>query len=201
MATAVKLGPAAVGRPLTLEEFEAGDYAEGYRYELIDGRLYVSPQPNVPEGFLERWLDRKVSRYWDEHPDIINYVHPKARVFVPGRPGVTNPEPDLAAYKDFPLDVDLRDIRWQDVSPILVAEVLSADDPGKDLERNVELYLEVPSIKEYWILDGRNDPNHPTLIVYRRRGKRWQQEIRRESGETYTTRLLPGFELVIDPRS
>jgi Uma2 family endonuclease len=68
------------------------------------------------------------------------------------------------------------------------------------LIRNVNLYLQVPSIQEYWILDGQDDPDKPSLLVYRRRGKQWQKP--REIGyqETYTTPLLPGFKLVVDPR-
>jgi Uma2 family endonuclease len=200
MATVTKIGPADHGRPMTLEEFLAGSYDEGYKYELIDGKLYVSPEPDLPQGLVERWLFRKLDRYSDEHPEVLNWVYSKTRVFVPGRRRVTCPEPDLAAYHDFPLDADYRDIRWQDVSPVLVVEVLSEGDPGKDLVRNVELYLQVPSIREYWILDSRDDPNHPSLLVYRRRGQRWQRPLNVAPGETYTTRLLPGFELILDPR-
>jgi hypothetical protein len=67
------------------------------------------------------------------------------------------------------------------------------------LIRNVRLYLRVPSIQEYWVLDGRPDPERPTLIVYRRRGQDWQAPIEIGYGETYTTRLLPGFKLLLDP--
>jgi Uma2 family endonuclease len=200
MATVLKIGPGDHGRPMTLEEFTAGDYEEGYQYELIDGKLYVSPRPNLPQGFIETWIFRALDRYSDAHPDVLNYVHPNARVFVPGRPGVTNPEPDVAAYHDFPLDLPFREIRWQDASPVLVVEVLSLDDPDKDLVRNVALYLEVPSIREYWILDTRQNPARPTMQVYRRRGRRWQRAIEVAPGERYTTRLLPGFELILTPR-
>src|SRR5262245_44150110 len=149
MATAVKIGPADHGRPMAFAEYMAGDYQEGYQYELIDGKLYVSPLPNLPQGRVEKWVYRKLDRYADEHPEILNYVHPKARVFVPDRPGVTTTEPDLAAYHDFPLEQPLEEVDWQDVSPVLVVEVLSLDDPEKDLGRNVELYLQVQTIREY----------------------------------------------------
>jgi len=86
------------------------------------------------------------------------------------------------------------------VNPILVVEVLSKKRPEKDLVRNVELYLEVSSIKEYWILDPRIDPDRPSLLVYRRRGKSWQKPIEVPFGGTYQTpRVLPGFSLVVDP--
>jgi Uma2 family endonuclease len=40
---------------------------------------------------------------------------------------------------------------------VLVGEVVWEDDPDKDLVRNVELYLQVPSIREYWVLDPLPD--------------------------------------------
>jgi hypothetical protein len=58
----------------------------------------------------------------------------------------------------------------------------------------------VPSIKEYWVLDARDDPEHPRLIVHRRHGRRWRI-LRFDGGERYTTRLLPDFELILDSRS
>jgi Uma2 family endonuclease len=98
------------------------------------------------------------------------------------------------------LDLDLREVRWQDVSPLLVGEILSLDDPDKDLVRNVQLYLQVPSIEEYWLLDTRGDPNRPTMRVYRRHGAKWRSPIELSYGDTYTTKLLPGFQLLLDPR-
>src|SRR5262249_38277617 len=152
-------------------------WEEGYQYELIDGKLYVCPLPNPPQGLVEKWINTKVDRYAEHHREIINFVYNKARVFVPDRPGVTNPEPDLAAYRDFPLHLPWEEIRWEEVSPLLVAEVLSPDDPDKDLVRNVDLYLQVPTIREYWILDSRESVSRMTMLVYRRRGQRWQRRF------------------------
>ena len=150
-----KLGPTDHGRPMTLEEFMAARSVEGYHYELIDGKLYVSPLPNLPENRVEDWVFDQLKLYVRDQSDVINFVTNKARVFVPRRRRLTNPEPDVAAYRNFPLHLPFRSVRWQDVSPILVVEVLSLDDPDKDLVRNVELYLQVPSIKEYWLFDTR----------------------------------------------
>ena len=96
MATAWKLGPADHGRPMNGVESPAGDFEPGYKYEVIDGRLYVSPQPDAPEHILERWLRRKVERYADDHPAVINFVAVKGRVFLPRSARLTVPEPDLA---------------------------------------------------------------------------------------------------------
>ena len=83
--------------------------------------------------------------------------------------------------------------------PILAAEILSEDNADKDLVRNVRLLLLVPSVREYWIFDPREDPDRPSLMVYRRRGASWQRPITLAAGETYTTKLLPGFSLLLDP--
>lgn len=199
METALKLGPASHGRPVSLDDFEHSETEDGYQYELIDGRLYVSPVPNLPENRVAEWLSFQLKLYARDYTAIINYVSGAGRMFVPGRKGITTPQPDVTAYHDFPLDRDYRDVRWQDVSPLVVAEVLSLDDPDKDLVRNVELYLQVPTIKEYWLFDNRDTAEHPFLRVHRRHGKRWRLFDYR-IGDTYTTRLLPGFALVLDPR-
>jgi Uma2 family endonuclease len=200
MATLLYLTPGDQGRPLAPEEFEKAGGQEGYRYELIDGKLEVSPLPDLPHDCIKDWLADKLRDYRRQHPEVINRIASPARVFVPDRPGVTTPEPDVAAYRNFPCDRPVAKMRWQDVSPLLVAEVLSEDTADKDLVRNLELYLQVPSIREYWILDPRASADHPTLTVHRRRGRRWQRPINVPAGGTYTTRLLPGFALVLDPR-
>jgi Uma2 family endonuclease len=200
MATVqLTLGPADHGRPLTLDDFDDAEFEPGHKYEIIDGRLDVSPFPNPPENVLENWLFRKLLLYSEQHPQIINYVTTKPRVFVHSRKKATVPEPDIAAYHEFPLGQPLEGLRWQTLGPILVAEVLVEGDPRKDLQRNVALYFEVPSIREYWVLDGQDNPNEPTLIQHRRHGKRWVVRPF-PYGSTFTPKLLPGFSLLIDPR-
>jgi Uma2 family endonuclease len=198
--TRVKLTPKDHGREIDPDEFDDAEGREGYHYELIDGRVYVSPVPNAPQHDLEMWLYGKFFFYSQEHPEVINHVANKSRIYIKGGPKATRPEPDLSLYQDYPLHLPRRARRWQDVNPILVVEVLSKKRPEKDLVRNVELYLEVSSIKEYWILDPRIDPDRPSLLVYRRRGKSWQKPIEVPFGGTYQTpRVLPGFSLVVDP--
>jgi Uma2 family endonuclease len=202
MSTVVKqLGPEDHGQPMSYEEFLSGDYRKGYHYELIDGRLYVYPEPNLPENRVEMWLLFTLHHYALENPRTINYVTNKARVFVPNRQDTTAPEPDIVAYHNFPAHLSRNDVNWQEIGPILVIEVLTSEDPHKDTVRNVALYRQVPSIKEYWIFDARADADHPTVHVRRKYRGRWQTPIEVQPGETYTTGLLPGFELLVDPPS
>ncbi len=197
MATVTQLGPGDHGRTLTLESFTESDYELGYQYELIEGRLYVTPLPAQPHDWIEKFILKKLMQYSEQRPDGINYATDKARVFVPGMTWTTAPEPDVVAYRDFPTDRQ-PNVAWDEVSPILVVEIISESDPDKDLVRNVELYLQVPSIQEYWILDNRQEAARPTMRVFRRSGDGWDtQDI--AFGETYTTPLLPEFSLLVDP--
>jgi Uma2 family endonuclease len=195
----LKLGPADHGRQLSLDEFDEAEFEPGAKYEIIDGRLYVSAEPNPAENFLETWLFIKLITYSGLRQDIINYVSVKSRLFVHSRSKSTVPEPDLAAYQNYPREKPLKELHWRDLGPILVAEFLVEGDPHKDLVRNSELYLEVPPIREYWILDGRQNPDEPTLIQHRRHGTRWVVRSF-PYGSTFETKLLPGFSLAIDPR-
>jgi Uma2 family endonuclease len=200
MATVqLKLGPVDHGRALSLDDFDDAEFAPGHKYEIIDGRLYVSTAPNPAENILEHWLFIKLLAYSTAHTDVLNYVTLRSRVFVHSRKQATAPEPDIAGFQDFPLGQPIRGLRWQDMSPILVAEVLVEGDPQNDLRRNAELYLEVSTIREYWVLDGRDNPDEPTLIQHRRHGKRWVVRSF-PYGSMFTTKLLPDFSLLINPR-
>jgi len=195
--TTLLLKPTDHGRPITDEELLSADYVGGYKYEIIDGRVYVSAEPDPDENDLEDWLVEKLRDYARACPGVINKVTNKGRVFVHSRKRSTIPEPDVAAFSDYPLDRRLKGLKWSEVSPVLVCEVLMGK-AEKDLVRNVKLYLAVPSIQEYWVLDGRDDAEKPTLIQHRRSGKRWVVKTL-EFGSTLTTKLLPGFSLIIDP--
>jgi Uma2 family endonuclease len=197
--TKLRFGPTDHGRPVTADELDDAEYADGFKYEIIDGRFYVVPVASFYEQSLERWLRRELERFSEANPDVIGWVAVKSRVFVPGRPDLTVPEPDIAVYRDDLDQLADGELNWADFHALVVVEVLVESDPDKDLVRNVDLYLQVPSIAEYWILDGRESTAEPVLIARRRYRNRWAlTEV--TYGETYTTRTLPGFELLIDPR-
>jgi Uma2 family endonuclease len=159
--------------------------------------LYVSPWPTLSHDLLEKWVWRKLEAYAATRPDLINFISTGCRFLVPDRPGDTAPSPDLAVYQNLPLYLPDDQLDWRYFSPFLVAEVMSADSVEKDDVRNVELFWQTPSIQEYWLFDARISWKKPSLKVYRRLVRAWQI-IEVEPGGTYTTRLLPGFELVLD---
>lgn len=200
MATMLRIGPHDHGREMTYEEFLAGDYEEGYRYELIRGELYVSPQPNPPHDVMTEHVDELLTLYKVKHRKIIKRLSTHARVFVPGERKTTCPEPDFALYNDYA--GNLRQKRWEPFSPFIVIEIVSKDDPDKDYVRNVDLYQRVPTILEYWVFDNLDADDGPTLRVYRRdSGDRAWTHADYGPTATYATPLLPGFTLPVSPES
>ena len=198
MRERIYLTAADHGRELTWDEFHTSAAALGSRYELIEGTVYVTPFPSMSHSSYCDWLRHLLDAYADERPDIFARVMSSPLVFVPDPNVTTFTRTDVACYANFARRFD-PDADWRDYSPILVVEVLSSDDPDKDLIRNRRLYLQTPCIREYWILDPRGGEEELTLLVYRRRGRRWAPCLTVAAGETYTTPLLPGFSLLLDP--
>ena len=201
MQTRLYLTPADHGRSLSWDEFASADAEEGYRYEMIEGRVEVSPVPNVPHDVVLSRLLSALFLYSADRADVLLHISSRGCVFLPDPPnGITAPEPDIAGYTEFfPEGTPVADQDWRNISPSLVVEILSPDTEDKDLERNRRLYLQVPSIREYWIVDPRASIGEPMMIVFRRRGLRWAARRNVLAGETYTTPMLPGFALVLNP--
>jgi len=92
--------------------------------------------PKIPLGGLAERKALKLT--WPIIQKVINYVTNKASRFFRARPARrTNhsPNPNLAAYCDFShATCRKEDLRWQDVSPLIVGEILSGD-LNKDLVR------------------------------------------------------------------
>jgi len=198
MKTRLHLTPALDGLPIDLDDFLSASGEDGHRYEIIEGRLDVSPLADMPHEDLIEWLVECLRAYYRMRPAILRRVKAPARVFLPeGDDGPTAPEPDVACYRTYPTGPLIRR-DWRRVSPIIVVEVLSADTAEKDLVRNRRLYLRVPSIEEYWMLDPRESPDRPTMTLLRRAGRRWAT-THVPAGGTVTSPALPGFSLVLDP--
>ena len=193
------IGPDDAGRRVTWEEYQTAECEEGYRYELIDGRLVVAAMPNPKHTVVSNWVYTALLEYSRAHPHVINLVSSHCDVFIPSE-DVSAPQPDMAAYHDFPLGrLDEDDLNWSEFTPVIVVEIVSPDSGDKDFYRNVSLYELKPGIREYWIVDPRDGVNKRTMRIYRRRGAKWQKPVEIPFGGEYTTKLLAGFCLRLDP--
>src|SRR2546425_7316432 len=61
-------GPESNGILMTPEEFDRADFEEGWRYELINGVLIVSPIPSLGEADPNDELGYWLRKFQEEHP-------------------------------------------------------------------------------------------------------------------------------------
>lgn len=182
-------GPRDAGIPLTLDEFEVADYVPGYRYELINAVLVVNPPPLEEERDANEELGHWLRNYQDTHANghVLNLTLPEHNL----RTKAQNRRADRCIWCGLHRLPRTRGaVNKRDV-PAIVVEFSSSRpaDQRRDYDEKRVEYRDL-GVKEYWIIDRFRR----TMAVYSWHGKRW---TKREYGETatYTTDLLPGFEL------
>src|SRR5258708_11488049 len=62
------IGPDSAGVRMAAAEFDRADFVEGWRYELINGVLVVSPIPLEAERDPNEELGRLLRNYQEDHP-------------------------------------------------------------------------------------------------------------------------------------
>ncbi|MBI3967162.1 MAG: Uma2 family endonuclease [Chloroflexi bacterium] len=162
---------------------------DGNRYEIIDGVLHVSTQPDWHHQYVGDQLIRALF-VWD----------PRQERGVPiSAPGLIL-APDQAVAPDL---VWINRDRFASVvgpegklhaAPDLVVEILSpgAANAQRDRELKLELYSRF-RVREYWIVDWRT----PTLEVYRRDQAALTLVATLSAEERLTSPLLPGFTVLV----
>ncbi len=188
MATApatlvLKLGPASAGVALTGEEFDAADFEEGWRYELINGVLVVSPPPLEQERDPNEQLGHWLRTYQESHPNgaVLDATLPE-HIIVTGENRRRVDRAIWCGLGRLPTESDI---------PAIAVEFVSEGRANirRDYELKRDEYLSA-GVREYWVIDRFRR----TMTVFARRGDKMQPRVI-PVGETYTTELLPGFDL------
>ena len=82
---------------LGVDEYLEADLPEGHRYELVDGVVEMAPAPNVPHDTLVSFFSEQFMLYRRAHPSEVAHVSHGARVPIPEKATVR--EPDLALFR------------------------------------------------------------------------------------------------------
>jgi Uma2 family endonuclease len=176
-------GPDSAGLRLTPREFDEAEFADDWRYELIDGVLVVTPPPleeeRGPNDALGHWLRTYQETHLEGHH--LDDTLPEQTV----RTARNRRRADRVIWAG----LGRRPRRGE--KPTIIAEFVSAGkrDRLRDLEEKRDEYIAL-SVSEYWIIDRFE--RH--MLVYGKQGKKTRKQTIGED-ETYTTPLLPGFEL------
>jgi len=157
----------------------------GYRYEIIDGELIVTPAPARPHAALAvrltLWLSQILSQ---QHPDWCLITQPFS-LEAETETTTYHCEPDLGVF-DQPLEAFVSD---EKLLPVIVIEIVSPGNPENDYVRKVTAYAAI-GIPEYWIVDSR----HRTITFLELTTKGSQ----RHYAKIDNSQLLPDNELVLD---
>ena len=150
------------------------------RIEFTDGRIEELPMPTSTHQAVLLFLYRLLHDFLRPRGGVAMVSGLRVRV----REGKFR-EPDVLMLRD------RSDPRYQDrywLGADLVAEVVSPDDPDRDLVENRADYAEA-GIPEYWIVDPRNE----TVTVLVLAGDAYVEHETVARGGTATSPLLDGF--------
>ncbi|WP_165227504.1 Uma2 family endonuclease [Aquisphaera insulae] len=173
------------GMLMTPEEFDRRtDFDDRYAYELIHGVLIVSPAPGESERDPNGELEYLFRNYKKNHPSGSVLTRTLSEQYIQ--------LPDGRRRADRVAWIGLGRVpKPREDVPAIVIEIVSnrRRDRARDYEEKRREYL-AAGVQEYWVIDRfrrvmtvfRKEPAEPAEVVV-------------EEKETYTTPLLPGFEL------
>ncbi len=117
---------------------------DGNRYEVLDGKLLVTPQASMPHQAIAMRLSAALLPYVAHHA-LGTVMGPGAVMF-----GDEELQPDVLVV---PLDFDRIPEKWTSAPhPIFVAEVLSRSTRRRDLRDKPVAYQGL-TIPDYWVID------------------------------------------------
>lgn len=183
VATRLDFGSAGVC--MTPEEFDAiEDYDDRYCYELIHGVVVVSPIPLEGEAGPNDALGYLLRKYQEDHPQGTSLDETIPERYV--RTGDSRRRADRVVWAG----LGRRPKPREDV-PAIVVEFVSRSkrDHRRDYIEKRSEYLAL-GVKEYWIFNRFTR----TFTVFQ--SAEPQERVLHET-DSYTTPLLPGFELPI----
>ncbi|MDI1464241.1 Uma2 family endonuclease [Catellatospora sp. KI3] len=137
-------------RPQPLRAWQFEDLLDtpddGYRYEIFDGSLIVTPPPPMPHANVVYRLRRQLERQATDELVICENVG------VLRRDGTSYFIPDLSVFSGGLLESSLPALPPTEAK--LVIEVVSPSNPGNDLVLKRYGYA-VAGVPQYWIVDVR----------------------------------------------
>src|SRR5262249_30341408 len=178
--------PESNGTLMPPAEFDRAEFMEGWRYELINGVLIVSPTPLEEERDPNDELAFWVRSYRDTHPQgwQLDATLPEHTV----KTGKNRRRADRVIWAG----LGRRPRRGE--RPTIVVEFVSAGkrDRQRDYEEKRDEYMAL-GVHEYWIFDRFER----TLTVFFRKDDKVKKRVLR-GHQKYKTDLLPGFELLLE---
>jgi Uma2 family endonuclease len=178
----LRLGPRAAGALLTAEEFDRARFDDGWRYELINEVLVVSPIPLRNERDPNEELGHWLRSYQESHSQGSSL-------------DATLAEETIETTKnrrraDRVIWAGLGRLPGPHEAPTIVIEFVSKGKVNRERDYVVKRaeYREI-GVKEYWIIDLFTKTM--TVHIFAER----DEDLKIPASNNYSTPRLPGFEL------
>jgi len=155
---------------------------DGYRYEILEGDLLVTPAPSPLHQRVSKRLQRQLEAYFevrslgevfDAPVDVILTLHDVV-------------EPDLVVVTE-PKQISGRGIEGV---PLLVVEILSSSTRRRDRTMKARRYAEL-GIPHYWIVD----PDEKRMECFRLQAATYELLLQGESPAKLTHPDFPDLQL------
>jgi Uma2 family endonuclease len=171
-------------RPLTIADWDAMPADDGYRYEIIEGELFVSCSPGLTHQIVLSNLIFLIRGFLETNP--IGVVVSTPGLILSNYSGVI---PDLVLFLNEQRHTIITGERLTG-PPALVIELLSpgAANIRRDHVSKLQLYAN-HGVPEYWIVD----PKNMSLERYVNQGQSLVLLETLEGDDSLSTTALPGF--------
>jgi Uma2 family endonuclease len=171
-------------KPLTIADWDAMPAEDGYRYEIIEGELFVSCSPGLTHQMVSDNLFFLIRSFIATNQ--IGTIVSTPGLILSNLSGVI---PDLVFFRHEQRDTIVKDDRLHG-PPALVIEILSPGSANIRRDRLAKLQLYTKHrVPEYWIID----PRSMTLEKYVDQGSSLVllETLRYE--DSLSSASLPGF--------
>jgi Uma2 family endonuclease len=192
MAEIIKTPPAAKTWPPEQGQWTYEDWLrlpdDGFRYEVLDGELYMTPPPTVEHQTDSRNLFIALHNFVQEH-GLGRVWYAPCGVRLPGQPVPVQPDIFFISVAR----LDIVGVDCVEGAPDLVVEILSPTNWLYDRREKLRAYL-AAGVPEYWIVDYRAR----TIEVFVLEAGEYVLLGKFTSGEVARSRVLAGFQVAVD---
>jgi Uma2 family endonuclease len=161
---------------------------DGYRYEVIDGVLYMSPPPLIRHQRTSIRIVDIFLAFLKLQP-LGDLLYAPIGVRVPNQPVPL--QPDIVFVRAERLSIIQEN--YIEGVPDLIVEILSPSNWLYDRREKMRVYQE-SGVPAYWIVD----PRALTIEIYVLEKSVYQLAGEYGRGAVAASRLLPGFEVPVD---
>jgi Uma2 family endonuclease len=161
---------------------------DGWRYEVIEGVLHMTPAPKTRHQIILKRLALLFGSFLDQHP-AGEFLFAPVDVLLPDDLG-TPVQPDLIFLRRERLGLIGEDSVQG--APDLIVEILSPSNWITDRRDKHRIYAEA-GVAEYWIVD----PAAKTVEVFVLKDGGYELLGRFSPGDAARSEVLPGFQPAI----